>query len=218
MVTATASIADCFDPCHRGNPYPAYRALREAGRCHRLPLGASAVYLISGHADCVAALQSGAFGHVAPAASPFRSGAAASASGAAGGGGLRSMLRANPPAHTRLRRLVSKAFTARTTAQFRPATTTLADEFIDRALTAGGEVDLIEAFARPLPLHVICSLLGVPAEDEQLFGGWADALTRGLGPGPPAEPVRAAAPRECYPRLRRLLQRSDRAATCQADR
>jgi cytochrome P450 len=57
----------------------------------------------------------------------------------------------------------------------------MVDDLLDAAIEAG-QVDLLEAFAHPLPVQVICDLLGVPAEDEDRFKGWSDALARGLDP------------------------------------
>jgi cytochrome P450 len=77
-----------------------------------------------------------------------------------------SMLVLNPPDHTRLRRLVSGAFTARRVQALRPAVARMVDDLLD-AMT--GEVDFIGAFAFPLPVNVIGELLGVPAEDRAQF-------------------------------------------------
>ncbi len=173
---AGPGMLDVFHPAHRPDPYPVFRALRESGRFHPLPVGEGSLTLISHYSDCVAALHSGAWGHhsLPSTVNPFRPGSDS-------GEGLRSMLRTNPPAHTRLRALVSKAFTPRTVAHLRPLVTSQADALLDAALEKG-EVDLIEAFARPLPLRVICTLLGVPPEDEETFGAWGMALSRGLDP------------------------------------
>ena len=89
------------------------------------------------------------------------------------GGGLMSM---DPPDHSRLRRLVAKAFTARRVEQLRPATSAIADELIDAMETAGPPLDLVEHFATPLPVRVICRLLGVPPSDQHLFRTWSEAI------------------------------------------
>ncbi|MGW0652737.1 cytochrome P450 [Streptomyces umbrinus] len=83
----------------------------------------------------------------------------------------------DPPEHTRLRRLVGKAFTARRVEQMRQAVQERADALVD-AMTAGGDsADLVEDFARPLPVSVICDLLGVPYEDHSRFRRWTEAMT-----------------------------------------
>jgi cytochrome P450 len=90
------------------------------------------------------------------------------------------MLHSDPPDHTRLRRLVSKAFTARTVDRLRPRIERTADELLD-GIAASDRVDLIESFALPLPLQVISSMLGVPKDDQPKFKDWTEPLiTRAL--------------------------------------
>ena len=95
------------------------------------------------------------------------------------------LLNADPPDHTRLRRLVSKGFTARRVAGLRPRveaiTAELLDAMADRAPAGEAEVDLIEAFAFPLPVIVICELLGVPAADRDSFKEWSHAMLASVG-------------------------------------
>lgn len=91
---------------------------------------------------------------------------------------LRQMLFLDPPDHTRLRRLVSSAFTARRVEALRPRIDQIAAELLDTI--AGQEtVDLIETFANPLPLQVICELLGVPLEDRAAFRDWSAIIAAG---------------------------------------
>ncbi|MFI6130302.1 cytochrome P450 [Micromonospora sp. NPDC051141] len=96
-------------------------------------------------------------------------------------GGILSM---DPPEHTRLRRLVAKAFTARRVEQLRPRTRQIADELIDAMVAGGPPADLVEHFATPLPIQVICELLGVPFADRHLFHVWSEAIvsTTSLSP------------------------------------
>ncbi|MFF2730242.1 cytochrome P450 [Streptomyces sp. NPDC058008] len=82
------------------------------------------------------------------------------------------MLQADPPEHTRLRRLASAAFTARRTAELAPRVERIAHDLID-ALPPAGETDLMEAFHAPLPAAVIAGLLGIPAEHHGDFGRWS---------------------------------------------
>ncbi|WP_261566836.1 cytochrome P450 [Frankia gtarii] len=184
-VEVAVDVRELFDPRRRSDPYPLYRALRESGRCHWLSPQAPRIGVITRHGDCVAALQEGAWGHVPNSGSAFRPMTATDE-------GLRSMLRSNPPTHTRLRRLVSRAFTPATTARFRPMAQALSAELLDAAVDHG-EVDLVASFARPLPLRIICSLLGVPVRDEEVFGGWASALTRALDPDQLLDPAERVA-------------------------
>src|SRR3954454_13349912 len=87
-----------------------------------------------------------------------------------------SILGMDPPEHTRLRRLVAGAFTARRVEALRPRVAQLVDELIDRILVAQQPADLVENFCLPLPVQVICELLGVPPEDRHVFHGWSDAV------------------------------------------
>lgn len=87
-------------------------------------------------------------------------------------GGILAM---DPPDHTRLRVLVAKAFTVRRVERLRPRVREIAAGLIEDIVAAGSPVDLVEAFALPLPVQVICELLGVPPEDRDLFRGWSDA-------------------------------------------
>lgn len=81
------------------------------------------------------------------------------------------MLSADPPMHTRLRSLVAQAFTLRRVEALRPRITAIASQLLDR-LEPQGRVDLLDAFAFPLPITVIAELLGVPVEDQDRFREW----------------------------------------------
>ncbi|MEV8601021.1 cytochrome P450 [Streptomyces griseoviridis] len=86
-----------------------------------------------------------------------------------------NLLNTDPPDHTRLRRLVGKAFTQRRVEQLRAPIRTTADQLLD-ALGADGTTELITAYAAPLPITVICDLLGVPASHRRDFRSWTTAL------------------------------------------
>ena len=94
----------------------------------------------------------------------------------------RSLLFMDPPDHTRLRGLVARAFTPRRIEDLRTATEGITAELIDAMAAERGTVDLIEAFAYPLPVRVICTLLGVPARDEAIFTNWSRGIARSLDP------------------------------------
>ena len=89
------------------------------------------------------------------------------------------LLNLDPPDHTRLRKLVNKAFTPRRVAGLRPRvaeiTASLLDAMESRAASGSGVVDLIEEFAFPLPVTVICELVGIPVEDRDEFQAWSHA-------------------------------------------
>ena len=98
------------------------------------------------------------------------------------------MLNSDPPRHTRLRSLVSKAFTLRRMEAFRPRIQQLVDEMLD-TLEGRDDVDLVEEYAQPLPIVIICDVLGIPFEDRERFQQWAVEL---VGAGHPPEVVEAA--------------------------
>jgi cytochrome P450 len=81
----------------------------------------------------------------------------------------------DPPEHTRLRRALSSAFTTRKTAAMEPRVQEIADGLLDEMARVGSPADLVAAYAHPLPIMVICELLGVPFEDRHKFSEWANA-------------------------------------------
>ena len=87
-----------------------------------------------------------------------------------------SILGMDPPEHTRLRKLVMRAFTARRIERLRPSVAAMVDQLLDEMATLPQPADLVEHFALPLPVNVICELLGVPASDRHTFHAWSDTL------------------------------------------
>ncbi|MFE7172026.1 cytochrome P450 [Streptomyces sp. NPDC057616] len=166
------------------DPYPAYAWLREHSPVHRtkLPSGVEA-WLVTRYADARQALADGRLSknpdhHAEDAQGKSRTGIPGERSANL----MTHLLNIDPPDHTRLRRLVSKAFTPRRVAEFTPRVQELTDDLIDR-FAARGEADLIHEFAFPLPIHAICDLLGVPREDQDDFRDWAGMMIRhGGGP------------------------------------
>ena len=92
-----------------------------------------------------------------------------------------TMLHADPPAHTRYRRLVSKAFTPRRVAELTPTIEQICRELCDAMDAAGGRADLVSAFAVPVPTRTIAAALGVPDERYVDFKRWADAEVAAIG-------------------------------------
>ncbi|MFE7313326.1 cytochrome P450 [Streptomyces sp. NPDC057555] len=86
-----------------------------------------------------------------------------------------NLLNMEAPDHTRIRRLVAKAFTPRRVEALRAPVRRIADELLD-AMAAKGRAELVADYAGPLPITVICDLLGIPAEDRRDFRAWSDAL------------------------------------------
>ncbi|MER5635962.1 cytochrome P450 [Kitasatospora sp. NPDC002227] len=166
------------------NPYPAYAWLREHAPVHKaqLPSGVEA-WLVTRYADARQALADSRLSK-----NPAHHDEPDHAKGKTGIPGERSanlmthLLNIDPPDHTRLRRLVSKAFTPRRVAEFEPRVQDLADRLLD-GFAARGSAELIHEFAFPLPIYAICDLLGVPAEDQDDFRDWAGMMIRhGGGP------------------------------------
>ncbi len=104
-----------------------------------------------------------------------------------------TMLTSDPPEHTRLRRLVSKAFTPRAVENLRPRIQDILDELLAEVADKG-EMDLVQTVAYPLPVIVIAEMLGVPAEDRDKFKKWSDEIVATLGgPFTPQDVLQAAA-------------------------
>ena len=93
------------------------------------------------------------------------------------------MLNRNPPDHTRLRRLVATAFTRRRVDQLTPRIQQITNELLD-AMVIDAQLDLIDSFALPLPITVICELLGVPTGRRREFHDWASIVLTGVLAGP----------------------------------
>jgi hypothetical protein len=98
------------------------------------------------------------------------------AMGGAGPTGGQFMLQQDPPNHTRLRKLVSKAFTPRAVERWRPRVRAIVAELLGPALEAG-RFDLVAGLAHPLPSQVICEMLGVPTADRERFTEWTAVAT-----------------------------------------
>ncbi|GAA2939166.1 cytochrome P450 [Streptomyces enissocaesilis] len=103
---------------------------------------------------------------------------------------FRSLLNMDPPEHTRVRKLVSREFTVRRVNELRPRIQEHTDRLLDAMEEAGPPADLIPALAFPLPVTMICELLGVPFEDRDRFAGWSAAFLATAGM--PAEEVLAS--------------------------
>ena len=158
-----------LDPVFRADPYPTYRTLREADPVHRLALGGWALLR---YRDCAMALTDPRFGSSSPI--DIRSASALPADHP-----LvvlsNSMLFLDPPEHTRLRGIVSKTFTRRAVEALAPRV----EQLVDQLLTAAaerGEVDLVDDFAYPLPIAVMCELLAIPEADVAGFREWSRDL------------------------------------------
>jgi cytochrome P450 len=184
------------DPAFVAHPYDAYAALRQGPAVvHHEPTD---TWLVSRHADVDALLRDRRLGrsylHVAthadmgrpdepPEQAPFwrviRAG----------------MLDVEPPDHTRLRRLVSRAFTPRTVERLRGTVERVTDRLVDDALQQG-EFDLLATVAEPLPVTVIAEMLGVPEADRHLLRPWSADIC-GMYELDPSEQAARTAVRAC---------------------
>jgi len=161
-------VFDAFAPEHRPDPYSRYALVREATPYLDSGFG---VEFVTRHAECTRILSETLWSH-RDEADLFHPEAAKADLPT-------SFLWMDPPDHTRLRRLVSRAFTPKSVTDLRPRVTALVTELLDAAL-AQGTVEAIEAVAYPLPLIVICELLGV--EDTELVHRVGPHLARGFDP------------------------------------
>jgi len=157
------ALVALFDHGHVADPYPAYEQWRARNPIVR---PREKLFVLSRFEDCEAVLADPSLGHFEP--------------GAVGQAEARSMLRLNPPDHSRLRRLVSRAFTARTVLALAPRVEAISRDLL---ADAGPRFDLIDALALPLPVRVISELLGIPASDQPKLVRWSAALSRTLDPG-----------------------------------
>lgn len=161
-----------FGPDTLRDPYPLYRRLRETAPVFRVEVMGG--WLLTRHDDVSSVLRNPKFSvhsnrilteqHLSD---EIRAGM---------GEGILGMLCLDPPAHTRLRGLVNKAFTPRTVDALRGRIEALTDRLLDR-VAGRNEMDLIEALAYPLPVMVIAELLGVPTEDSEKLRHWSDSIT-----------------------------------------
>ena len=168
---------DPRDPHFRSDPYPTYNRIRDESPVLKTPIG---LLVLSRHHDCVSLL------HHPQTSTDQRNSALFQAFVEATGtdmfeGREPSFLFLDPPDHTRLRGLVSHAFTPRRVRDLSGRVQEIVDELIDKALS-GGQMEVIEEFAYLVPVRVICELLGVPAADHEVFKDWSRELARGLDP------------------------------------
>lgn len=148
------------------DPYPAYKLLRdEAPLYHNERLG---FWALSRHADVLAALKD-----TQRFTSKF--GVALETLGDGDASATMSFLAMDPPRHTRMRALVSRAFTSRRVAELEPRIREIATEHIDQFIADRG-CDFIQDFAGKLPMDVISEMLGVPKEDRAMLRTWSDAV------------------------------------------
>ena len=170
---AEANLSSPMLPENRADPYRIYAFIREYEPVHHAPDGS---WILTRYDHSAALLRDPRF-----STNPARltSGPDPAAMGPIRQVGSSLMMFLDPPDHTRLRSLVSQAFTPRMVESLRPRIQTIVDELLD-AVVETGELDVLADFAYPLPTVVICELLGVPAEDREKFKGWSADASRML--------------------------------------
>ena len=173
-----------LDPAFRDDPYPSLRRLREVDPVNLTPIG---FWRLTRYADVMRLL------YDVPAGTRTTDGVLPGVDESLSGQ-RQFMLQQDPPAHTRLRRLVSRAFTPRAIAAMRPSIQRIVDQCLDR-VAPRGEMDVIADLALPVPSTVICEMLGVPVADRDRFTLWTAQATFGLAAGvlPPEMLAQAAA-------------------------
>ena len=190
MTTSTA--LGTWGAYDRDDPFPLFAKVRELGPVHAVTLAdGHDAWLVVGYDEARVALNDPRLSK--DMLSALARGGGVVAEGLPGPAFARHMLSVDPPDHTRLRRLVSAAFTPRRVEELRPRVQRIIDDLLDDVAAAGPDtrVDLVRAFAFPLPFTVICELLGVPESDRGRLG---TGLTSLLVPtSTPAEYERAKA-------------------------
>ncbi|WNG47084.1 cytochrome P450 [Archangium minus] len=185
----TGNAYELWTPAHRADPRPVYARMQQEARVVRLvePFQQMPFWLVSRYQDVVPLLRDDRL-----TKDPYKLSEQARAQFLryTHDGLSRHMLFSDPPDHTRLRTLVSQAFTPRRGEALRSRVITLATELLEAAI-ARGSVDFIDAFAFPLPVIVITELLGLPPEDRGPFRAWTHAMLVPPADGNP-EPVMAA--------------------------
>ncbi|MFJ9627210.1 cytochrome P450 [Streptomyces sp. NPDC101175] len=179
---------DPTDPAVQADPYPLYRTLRETDPVHWNPPG---FWFLTRHADVHTLLRDPRLGadngggNGGGDGGANRGGTASDGGGEAhtermAGGDTPSMILMDPPGHTRLRALVNKVFTPRSIAYLHERIERITDRLLDDWGT--GEGDFVADFAYPLPLAVICEMLGVPEADRDDVRDWSEDMAHLVDP------------------------------------
>jgi cytochrome P450 len=173
---------DVRDPAFLANPYPVFKQIRAAAPVWKAPFGR---WFLTRYDDCNLLLRDRRFGkdYVDPEALMRRFGPTAPQDSAVIELSHMMLMR-DPPDHTRLRGLVNKAFTARRIEASRERVRDIANELLDQVISQG-RMEAIRDLAFPLPVLVICELLGIPEPDRSRFTSGSSAGVALLNPTPP---------------------------------
>nr|AAQ94245.1 P450 monooxygenase [Saccharopolyspora erythraea] len=166
---------DPLDPAFQADPYPFFRLVRETAPALCTQPG---MWVVTGFRECSAVLRNPKFGHGDGRL------VASQITHDAEGNVVRPFVFMDPPDHTRIRSLVTKAFSARMVERLRPTAERLVGELLAAAMSGPADepVDLMAELAFALPSNLISELLGMPPQDKPLFEQWSSALGRGLDP------------------------------------
>jgi cytochrome P450 len=182
--THAAPTFNPFDPAFRADPYPFYARLRELDPAHVSPFG---MVVLTRYEDIVRTLRGNEFSRdvdakATPTDDPSRElRRERMRRRREEGGAAKNILNLDPPDHTRLRRLVSLAFTPSAIERLRPRIEQLVGDILDRA-AARGSMEVVDELAFPVPFQVISDLLGMPTEREAEIREWSQTLTAALEP------------------------------------
>ena len=175
----STALWDPFDPAFRADPYPYYDRLRSEAPAYLAPGGST---VLTRYEDVFSVLRSNEVSRDIEAnaiADPTDE--IAMRRRERRRGGAKSILNLDPPDHTRLRRLVSKAFTPRQIELLRPGIEQMVDTALDAAADRGS-IELIDELAFPVPFQVISELLDMPTDRADELRDWSQALTASLEP------------------------------------
>jgi cytochrome P450 len=196
MTQPTEEAIDFFSvvmtPEFREDPYTFFDALRASDPIHHTPFG---VYLLSRHADATAVVRDPRLSNDERNSELFRTFQETNPIPPEQTLDMDRvvMLFLDPPDHTRLRGLVSKGFTPRMVERLRARIQQIVDERLDAVAARGdGHMDVVTDLAYPLPVEIICELLGVPVEDQDTFASWSGELAGAIDPDPLISPEQRA--------------------------
>lgn len=173
-----------FDPAFRANPYPTYAELRTHDPVHVSPFGFT---VLTRYEDVARTLRGSEFARDIDAHvnerpdDPRRARRERLRQRREDGSVAKSILNLDPPDHTRLRRLVSLAFTPSAIERLRPRVQQLVDDVLDRAAEQGS-IELVEELAFPVPFQVISDMLALPTDGSEQIRDWSQTLTASLEP------------------------------------
>lgn len=171
-------LRSLFDPALRADPFPTYAQLREVGSV-TLPYGPMTV--VGRYQDCLSVLNNPDVSNDRRKSSLISNRQQLTGKGTTPLLDKPMFLFLDPPDHTRLRHFVSRAFTPRNIGRLEPLVRKEIDDALDR-IADKGSCELLADLAIPLPVAIICHMVGVPLSDQGLFSAWATHLARSLDP------------------------------------